>query len=434
MNINTVVKQINRGGFGIVEEVICDDGKSYARKTFSPKPDPNYTAEMIEKWRQRFIREVETQKRLPSEYVIPIIHYELGLEFPWYLMPLAEYDYNNEISNCRASGRKPEGLSDILNSLEYVHNLGLVHRDLKPGNILFHEGVWKLSDFGLISKDTEILSLSITSSDGLALGSEPYIAPEQLTGFKYVDKRADIYSFGAILHDIFGNSKRTPYSNVTCPGDIGIIVDICTKREPRQRFKNVDSLRSKLLYLLAKDSTTVISIDLKTQIDNLVNNLARFDINKFENLLFFIKDETNDKAALFYELNNEILDHLFNIDKEYFIEFCLEYIEWVKTTSFQFGYCDVIIRLINSIYYKTDSIDLKAKSVISAAELGSSHNRWYVMDHVIKMSNKEISEGLALRLQIEIDIDDQNKINFKRCCEVLGKTIDSYHQLIAEIL
>lgn len=433
MIVNSIIRRINRGGFGIVEEVICDDGNHYARKTFSPNADPRVTPDMIQKWRQRFIREVETQKRLPSEYVIPVVYYELNSLNPWYLMPVADYDYNYEIFECKSNNRKPDGLSDILNSLEYIHNLGLVHRDLKPGNILFHEGLWKLSDFGLISKDSEIFSESITSSDGVGLGSEPYIAPEQITGFKYVDKRADIYSFGAILHDIFGVGKRTPYSNVSCPGDIGFVVDKCTKREPRQRFRNVESLRTKLLYLLAKDSTNVISTTLQNQLDNL-SELANFDVGKFEDLLFYIKDETSDKTNLFYELNEEIINHLYNLEREFFIEFCLEYVEWVKRTAFQFDYCDVIIRFIYLIYQKTESVDLKAKSVISAAELGRSHNRWYVMENVVKMANKEIGEGLAFRLQIDIDIDSQIKSNFLRCVAGINRSKNSYHDLIADIL
>ena len=116
------------------------------------------------------------------------------------------------------------------------------------------------------------------------------------------------------------------------------------------------------------------------------------------------------------------------------MEFCLIYIEWVKNTSFSFDYCDVIIKIINNIYGKTNDNDLKSKCVISAAELGTSHNRWYVMEYVVKMANSDIDDNLALRIQIEVDIENRNKTNFRRCVEGIHRTKKSYHELIAEVL
>lgn len=436
MRIVKTIREINRGGFGIIEEVLCDDDKHYAKKTFFPSQE--VSDEVLNKLKKRFKREVQIQTKISSQsssqYIMPILDYDLDCPNPWFLMPIAEYDYSYEVNKCISESRNPEGLSDILNALEYIHKLGYVHRDLKPGNILYHEGKWKLSDLGLITQDNELLTSTITSTNETC-GTAFYMAPEQLKSFKRVDRTADIYSFGAILHDIFGGGYkvRTPYSELTCSGDMGIIVGKCTKKEPKRRFQNVDILRSSLLSLLSKNDNLSISSSQQEYIDKLKDfeNLKEKDL---EDIIIHLKEEDINRTPIFYELNNNIIDHLFSLDRNYFTEFCLIYTEWVENSSFLFDYCDVIIKIIVNIYQKTDDIELKSRCVISAAELGKSHNRWFVMRNVIEMANTKIDESLALRIQIEISIEDRYKQNFIRCAEGINNTKESYHKLIADAL
>lgn len=431
MNIVEIIETINTGGNGVIDKVKCDDGKIYAKKTFSLVPNHKISSQTVDKCRNRFIREIKIQKRLQKEYIIPIIHYDLSGDFPWYLMPIADYDYSHEIELAKKTSKQPDGLGDILNALEYLHNLGYVHRDLKPGNILFHDGFWKLSDLGLVTPDKDITDLSITSSNEWS-GTVTYMAPEQHTNFKHVDRRADIYSFGAILHDIYGNTARTPFSNFSCSGEIGVILEKCSKKEPKDRFNNIGILRDKLLYVLSKDTSTISSTS-QAQIDKF-EDLENFTIEKFSDLVFYLKEEDSNLYSIFIELNNEILDKLYRVDIDLFIEFGLLYAEWVKKTSFDFDYCDVVIRLVQNIYNKVDNNDLKVNCVLAAAELGRRHNRWFVMENVVKMANADIDENLAFRIQIEIEIDSRNKSNFELCVQQIHRNKNAYHNLIAEVL
>src|SRR5690554_1116648 len=156
-----VIETINRGGFGIIERVKMVNGSILARKTFSPDATISLNTELTEKLRQRFIREVKTQEKLPTDLFIPILGSDLSGDNPWFLMPVADKVFVDEIADCKIAGTVPEGLSDILNSLEYLHNVGLKHRDLKPHNVLLHDEKWKLADLGLISADKDFLSLTL---------------------------------------------------------------------------------------------------------------------------------------------------------------------------------------------------------------------------------------------------------------------------------
>ncbi len=168
MEIVKVIERIHSGGFGVIDKVELADGSRVARKTFEPVMRHRLDDETIGKLKQRFAREVKIQEKLPSEFFIPIIYSSLGDDNPWFLMPIADKVFCDEIKDAKSEKRKPNGFADILNSLEYLHDLGYVHRDLKPGNILFHDGKWKLADLGLITSDTEITSF--ITSEGFGAG------------------------------------------------------------------------------------------------------------------------------------------------------------------------------------------------------------------------------------------------------------------------
>ncbi len=428
-----IISEINRGGFGIIEKVQTDEGLIYARKTFSPNLPAGTDKKLLDKFRLRFIREVKTQEKLPPELFIPIIKSDLTTENPWYLMPLADKDFSQEIIDCLRIGAIPDGVSDILNSLEYLHKLGLVHRDLKPQNVLLHEGIWKLADFGLISADKDILSLSISSS-GLALGTELYCAPEQVSDFKRVTHHADIYSFGAILHDIFGKGSRVPYSELKAEGHIGIIIGKCTKEKPEKRFKNIDSLRNILLTTLSASGKKTSNEDTNHWIDAL-KNIEDWNYSTLEAFIVYVDRNNSELKILLSYITKEILEKFNSIDTNLFNEFNIAYLDWVYKSSFDFNFCDVIIGVIKQIYILTTDLEVKSKAVLSGAELGYGHNRWYVMGIVIGMADKDIEDELAERIAIEIHVGgDKDKNNLKMCARQVRRPIEAYHKIIQEAL
>lgn len=105
-------------------------------------------------------------------------------------------------------GRAESIFKEVVTGVKYAHDRGMIHRDLKPGNILItEEGLPKISDFGIARVLSERSQRA--TMQGIALGTPQYMAPEQMRDAASVDHRADIFSLGVILYELLCN--ETPY-------------------------------------------------------------------------------------------------------------------------------------------------------------------------------------------------------------------------------
>jgi eukaryotic-like serine/threonine-protein kinase len=207
----STVAEIGRCGFGVVERVRDSRGKSFARKTFSP--GPHVPADVHDKLRKRFKREVKIQAELGGNEILPVLASDLDVHNPWFVMPLAEKTYETQIHEDRQTGTvEIDAIADILNGLQYLHDLGYVHRDLNPKNILLHEGHWKLSDLGAVLPPT---GRTVTLTEGTVIYTEQYCSPEQRKDFHSAQGSADVYAFGCILHDILGRRRGSHTRSTT---------------------------------------------------------------------------------------------------------------------------------------------------------------------------------------------------------------------------
>ncbi len=434
MNIVSVIEEIHQGGFGIIHKVELDNGLIAARKTFKLALANKISQEDTIKLKRRFSREVKIQERLPSDLFIPILHSSLDEDEPWFIMPLADSSYVEEIQRAKLASTMPVGLADILNSLEHLHTLGYVHRDLKPGNVLFHDGRWKLADLGLITSD-EALTSSFQTSEGFAAGSRDYMAPEQVTNFSGVTHHADIYSFGAILHDIFNGQPRVPFKKLTSSGSIGWIIEKCTDEKINRRFNDVKTLRDVLLSQLSKENLSIkINKDTAEWIKK-IKDVDNWGFEDLDSLVMYLEVSSDSHGIIFMEMTSDFIEKTASIDRGLWKQLVLIYFDWVYNKSFPFDYCDVVVGHLYKAFAITTDLEIKARAALTAAELGRSHNRWYVMQRVIRMCSPEISENLANRLNIEIHVDgNQAKENLRICAIRINLSVNSYHPEIIKAI
>jgi eukaryotic-like serine/threonine-protein kinase len=333
------IRTIDRGGFGVVDEVRMPNGRHLARKSFDPQSVG--ASEDREKLLKRFIREVRIQSQIRHPNIMPIIKYDLDESPPWFLMPLAEKSFEVKIAEDRSNRViDMKAWQDILAAVEELHRLGFVHRDLKPANILLLDDKWVLSDFGLIlptARDTTI----ITSSQS-AYGSYYYAAPEQSQYFKYTPPQADIFALGCILHDnIDPDLRRTPFTQICIDGRYGPILEKCTELQPKRRIPTIAALRAALFDVWR---TTEFPAPDPDDAELLEVVIAAPDSQEaWRRLIGHI--EAIGRAAkdpLLRGINAELIVHLSGVD-EILLERMISLLcDWACETSFVWEYCDVV--------------------------------------------------------------------------------------------
>jgi eukaryotic-like serine/threonine-protein kinase len=372
------------------------------------------------------------QSKLSNDYFVPILAFDLAGDPMWFTMPLCDRNFEAEIVEARKKNTVPkDALADIVNALEELHSLGYKHRDLKPQNVLFHDGKWKLSDFGLVlPPDGSASALTSTLS---GWGTPSYCAPEQMQDFKRVSHLVDIFAFGCILHDIFDGKARIPYSQQTSIGPIGIVIEKCTELKPDRRFKAISNVRNALFTTLAGPVTLTPSVE-STEWAKRLEDTSVWDLNLLHDFVRFVTDPANeaDLWIVFKPLEQESFIHFARLDKDYAETVANEYCEWVKVGVFDFEFCDILVGRLKSIL-EFDSIDLRSTVIMSMARLAKSYNRWYVMRQLLRLCGPDMDINLAKRISIEIQVEDAYW-DFVDSATRSGNNIESYHPLIHEVL
>jgi serine/threonine-protein kinase len=253
------IEKIGKGAFGTVllmEDTVVEE------RLILKFLNPNVSSD--EEMMKRFVHELRYSRKITHKNVIRIYdflyirgNYAISMEY------FPSHTLGGEIVN-----EKPVALKravkfgiDIATGMAVAHQAGIVHRDLKPANVLIdNESLLKIVDFGVAAAqsqgDTQL------TKTGYVIGSPKYMAPEQILG-KKVDERADIYSLGVIMYEMFagvppysrgdhmsvmyqhvqGKARQPIEINKELPVELNNLVMKCMSLDKAKRSQTMDELR-----------------------------------------------------------------------------------------------------------------------------------------------------------------------------------------------
>ncbi len=261
----TLEGEIGRGGMGVVFR--ARDERLQRRVAIKALPPELAFQREI---RERFTREAQTAARLSHPHIVPIHDVGEGNGVVYFVMGLIEGE--SLAARIRRRGRMPADearriMKETADALSAAHGVGIVHRDIKPDNILLEgqRGRVMVTDFGIAKALSGTIGATLTSA-GMAIGTPSFMSPEQAAGESDIDGRSDLYSLGIVTYQML--SGELPFNAPTVAGilmkhitepapllhekfsdvpeDLSLAVARCLEKDPENRWASADALRRAL--------------------------------------------------------------------------------------------------------------------------------------------------------------------------------------------
>jgi len=266
----TFERELGRGAMATIHAARNQAGEPIAFKVLNPELGPTVGAE-------RFRREIRIAGRLQHPNILGILDSGVTsvpagaggrqIELLWFTMPLVRgqnvWERFEKEGPCEPDEVRRIA-SAVLLALAYAHAQGVVHRDIKPDNILLEDSRVLVGDFGLARAVSEVQD-KLTAT-GTVVGTPDYMSPEQVSGDREIDGRSDIFSLGCVLYELL--SGAPPFGGATpqvammrrlagppaprlrpvvpMPEHMEVAVLRALAREPAERFRSAEEFAAAL--------------------------------------------------------------------------------------------------------------------------------------------------------------------------------------------
>ncbi|HET7599403.1 MAG TPA: serine/threonine-protein kinase, partial [Gemmatimonadales bacterium] len=220
---------------------------------------------------ERFRREIQLAARLQHPHIVPVLAAGRAGALLFYTMPFIEGESLR--AKLSREGELPVAdavrlLRDVVDALAYAHEQGVVHRDIKPDNVMVSRNHALVTDFGVAKAVSEAAGAApgapsdAVTTAGVAMGTPTYMAPEQAAADPTIDHRADIYAVGVMAYEMLAGNPpfagRTPQQllaahvnrppeplgrvRATVPPDLAAVVMRCLEKRPADRWQRAEDL------------------------------------------------------------------------------------------------------------------------------------------------------------------------------------------------
>ena len=378
-----VVGHIDDGGMGYVFKVE-KAGVLYALKTCI------YDGE---DYKKRFAREVRLMKKLCHPNVIEVIDEGEYGGMPYFIMPLCDESLSKAVKRGINEDEKFDYLRQFCNGVKALHDVGEIHRDIKPGNALLLSGVVKVSDLGLgkfRDRDSSILTPAIAT-----LGTIGYMAPEiyKKQHGRDADERCDIYSVGCLAYFVFSDGDDPNYKDYKrVKADVWAIIDKCTKLSPGDRYQNVGEVINELDLCQKQRRIPVSMKDLVANYRKGVND-ANF-ADEVYRLLLTLKDDLGTLVKDLYVMgldNFKMMLKYKKLEINNLISLLLASYSNNSSYWIQFEDVEMLVERARLLLKEAGSLQVKQSLLEFSINISKEYNRYRAMEIVGEMLN-ELSE------------------------------------------
>lgn len=389
INGYTILSKIGKGGFGVVY-MVEKDNQHYAMKTVSPNADQETVA--------RFRREARMLSIVNDENVIEIKDYDLDNNPPFYIMPLCSESLTAKVRVGMSDDDSLTACIDFCKGIYAIHQSRICHRDIKPDNALYLNGVLKITDLGggrFENRDTETLT-----KYGQVIYTDGYYPPEYINdpdAFRKGTRQGDIYMIGKSLYYVMSKGGDVSAVDMSVlPPDVAPTIERCLKSSLNERYDNVEEIIKDLE--IVQEVRTQLR-QMPKPLDEILKEQPPILYDDLYNLLLIDSNDEKSLYEMLVKLSDNNLTALFTAKSNMLPNYIGKFNQLLRNPRgrIQFEYVEVYVKAIK-IMFKICSTAYQKQILLDLAfDMAIQHNRYPAMLIIGEiLSNLTEAEARAL--------------------------------------